>query len=183
MQVADFDFETHAVGQRTRANEQVWRTIVGGVIVEGPATRKFKSDDVVLLDTFVSWLGSGDIPHALLPNISIPTISRTYFRSQAGGHGLCYPTCQPGDQVWVLHGSPVPFVLRPVYVDKNFEANVLRPSKAYTRDSAGAIIGVEKDFEPRTGHYQLIGDCYYDGFMDGEGLDDGKFPAQSILLV
>jgi hypothetical protein len=55
--------------------------------------------------------------------------------------------------------------------------------KRTLRDSTGSIVGVEKDFEPRTGHYQLIGDCYYDGYMDGEGLDDEKFPAQPILLV
>jgi hypothetical protein len=183
MQVADFDFEAHAAGRRTQTNEQVWRTIVGGVIVEGPETRRFNPDDMALLDTFVSWLGCGDMPHALLPTISIPTISRTYFRSQNGGHGLCYPSCRPGDQVWVLHGSPVPFVLRSVDVDTNVEANVLRPSEAYIRDSTGAIIGVERDFEPRTGHYQLTGDCYYDGFMDGEGLEDEKYHAQPILLV
>lgn len=69
----------------------------------------------------------------------------------------------------------MPFVLRPVYVDVDIEANVLRPSEAYTRDRTGAIIGVEKDFEPRADHYQLMGDCYHDEFMAGEGLDDEKF--------
>jgi hypothetical protein len=184
LQVADFDFEAHAARRRTQTNEQIWRTIVGGVVIEGPEPRRFESDDMVLLDTFVSWIyKNGDMPQAMLPTIAIPTASRTYSRSRSGGHGLCYPTCRPGDQVWVLHGSTVPFVLRPVHVDTQIEANVLRPSEAYIKDSIGPIVGVEKDFEPRTGRYQLIGDCYYDGFMDGEALDDEKFPAQHILLV
>jgi hypothetical protein len=184
LQIADFDFEAHAARRRTQTNEQIWRTIVGGVVIEGPEPRRFESDDMVLLDTFVSWIyKNGDMPQAMLPTIAIPTASRTYSRSRSGGHGLCYPTCRPGDQVWVLHGSTVPFVLRPVHVDTEIEANVLRPSESYIRDSIGSIVGVEKDFEPRTGRYQLIGDCYYDGFMDGEALDDEKYPAEHILLV
>lgn len=183
MRVADFNFEAHAAGRRTQANERVWRTMVGGAIIQGTETRRFASDDMVLLDPFVSWLDYSDLPQALIPTISLPTASRTYFRTQSGGHGLCYPTCRPGDQVWVLHGSSVPFVLRPVDIDVKIEANILRPSEAYVRDSTGSIVGVEEDFEPRTGHYQLVGDCYYDGFMDGEGLDDEKFAAQHILLV
>lgn len=136
-----------------------------------------------LLDTFVSWVyEDGDVPYAMIATIAIPTASRTYFRSQDRGHGLCYPTCRPGDQVWVLHGSTVPFVLRPIYVDTSVEASILRPSEAYIRDSIGSIVGVEGDLKPRTGHYQLIGDCYYDGFMDGEALDDEKHPAEHILL-
>ena len=183
MQVADFDFEAHAAGRYTQTNERIWRTMVGGVILQGTEPRRFTSDDMALLDCFVSWLDCGDLPHALIPTISIPTASRTYFRTHSGGHGLCYPTCRPGDQVWVHHGSTVPFVLRPVDADVEIEANVLRPSQAYIKDSTGSIVGVEKDFEARTGHYQLVGDCYYDGFMDGEGLDDEKFAAQHILLV
>ncbi|KAM0702385.1 hypothetical protein Q7P35_011295 [Cladosporium inversicolor] len=131
LQVADFDSEAHAAGRRTQTNERIWRTVVGGVILQGTDPRRFKSDeDMVLLDSFVSWVETGEVPYALLPTISIPTASRTYCRSQDGDHGLCYPTCRPGGQVWVLHGSTVPFVLRPVDVDTNVEAKVVRPSEA-----------------------------------------------------
>lgn len=77
----------------------------------------------------------------------------------------------------------MPSVLRPVFVDTSIEANVLRPAEAYIWDSTDSIIGVEESFEPRVDHYQLTGDCYHYGFMDGEALDDEKFPAQHILLV
>lgn len=187
MEVADFDFEAHAAGVRTQKNEQIWRTMVGGTTVADNGALRLHSGDVALLDALVSWLECGQVPCELnlrfLRTISTATIWRTYFRTNDRGHGLCYPTCQPGDQVWVLHGATVPFVLRPVYVDTSIEENVLRPIGAYHRDKDGYVTGVKKGFEPRTGHYQLIGDCYYDGFMDGEALDDQKYPPEPILLV
>jgi hypothetical protein len=89
LQIADFDFEARAAGQRTQLNERIWRTTVGGVILKGREPRRFNADGVVLLDTFVSWVyENGEIPPALLPTISIPTASRMYFRSRSGGHGL-----------------------------------------------------------------------------------------------
>jgi hypothetical protein len=189
MELAEFDFEAHAKGRYTRSNEQIWRTMSGGILQYASSIehvcRRFNADDMKLLDLLISFFDIGIAPDLQGPIGSLhrSAAMRTYCRTQDGGHGLCYPSCQAGDQVWVLHGSPVPFILRSVYVDTGIEENVLRPQEAYTRDKNGVIIGVKESFEPRTGHYQLIGDCYYDGFMDGEGLDDDKFPAQSILLV
>lgn len=83
LQVAAFDFEAHAAGRRTQTNEQIWRTIVGGVVIQGPEPRRFDPDDMELLDTFVSWVyEDGDVPYAMIATIAIPTASRTYFRSQ-----------------------------------------------------------------------------------------------------
>ena len=189
MELAEFDFGAYIKGRYTRANEQIWRTILGGVLQYKTSIelvcRRFGADDVKLLDGLMSLFEIEGIPvlEGPISSLEHSTAMRTYFRTQDGSHGLCYPSCQAGDQVWVLHGSPVPFILRPVYVDTSIEENVLRPPEAYTRDKNGVRIGVKKKFQSRTGHYQLIGDCYYDGFMDGEGLDDDRFPAQSILLV
>jgi hypothetical protein len=145
----------------------------------------YSTFNMKLLDPLISCLETTDeaTPWEPMLLLNYSASMRTYFRTQDGSHGLCYPTYQAGDQVWVLHGASALFVLRSVYVDMDVEASVLRPPEAYTTDKTGAIIGVEKNFEARVAHYQLIGDCYYDGFMDGDGLDDGKFPSQSILLV
>jgi len=190
MHFAEFDSEAHATGRHSTANEQIWRTILCGVVNAGKPSdssnwRRFKSDDMKLLGPFVHFLETGIMPGLYEPTSSTHTTacSKTYFRTRSGGHGLCYPTCRPGDQVWVLHGARVPFVLRSIDVDTKIEENVLRPPEAYIRDNTGSIIGVKEGFEPRTAHYQLIGDCYYDEFMDGEGLDDEKYHAQPILLV
>ena len=192
MELAGFDFAAQAPGRHTELNERICRTILGGAIIDVSGIRAFNSADMHLLDLLLSWLEGGnalDNKTLALDNMTLrsslllATNARTYFRSHNCGHGLCYPTCKPDDQVWVLHGAKVLFILRPVHVDMNVEENVLRPSKAYIRDETGSVIGVEPGFEPRTGHYQLVGDCYYDGFMYGEGLDDERFPVQSILLV
>jgi len=187
IEVADFDFEAHAAGLRTQKNEQIWRTMVGDSTCADGRARRLDSGDMAFLDTLISWLECREMPYDLSPRfirtITTATTLRTYFRTHDRGHGLCYPTCRPGDQVWVLHGATVPFVLRPIQIDTSIEANVLRPAEAYIRDRDGCTVGVKEEFEPRTGHYQLIGDCYYDGFMDGQALDDQKYPPQSILLV
>ena len=63
-----------------------------------------------------------------------------------GGHvGLCFPHARPGDEVWVLAGGKVPFVLR------RFD------EAADTSDASTRTCG-------------LVGECYLDGFMDGEAL-------------
>lgn len=195
LEIAGFDFEAHAAGRNTESNERIWRTMLCGVVRDRDASdastfawRRSRSDDTKLLDPFVAFAQTGVIPNLQEMNacaraIAMSTGLRTYFRSCDGGHGLCYPTSRPDDQVWVLHGATVPFVLRPVYVDTSIEANVLRPYDAFIRDKDRRAVGIKEGFEPRTGHYQLIGDCYYDGFMDGEALDDQKYPPQSILLV
>jgi hypothetical protein len=188
LDLAGFDFEAYAAGRHTRANVKIWRTLLSGVVgtTDARIWRRFEEDDMKLLQPFVSFFETG-IPPTFqndLGSVQMSTGSRKYFRTRNGDHGLCYPTCEVGDQVWVLHGARLPFILRSVHVDTNLEENVLRPPEAYTRDEAGSIVGVEKEFGPRVdGHYQLVGDCYFDGFMDGEALDDRKYPSCFILLV
>ena len=197
LDIAGFDYEAHAAGRHTETNERIWRTMLCGVARDrnvldaskGAGWRRFHSDDMKLLAPFAAFARTGVAPTLDKMPLSARTIPmsaslRTYFRSRDGGHGLCYPTSRPNDQVWVLHGGTVPFVLRPVHVDTSIEANVLRPYNAFLRDKDHRRIGIKEGcFEPRTGHYQLIGDCYYDGFMDGEALNDQKYPPEPILLI
>jgi hypothetical protein len=132
-------------------------------------------DEMGLLEAFMTRDRGEQLTHAmqisLVPTLVASTRLRTYFRTQSGGHGLCYPTSEVGDQVWLVHGSTVPFVLRYVCLDANVEENILRPSRAYVMNGeTGLPIAVRRDFVPEVkpaGHYQLIGDCYLDGFMDG----------------
>ena len=60
------------------------------------------------------------------------------FVSTTGFMGLVYPDAQPGDEIAILFGLEMPFVVRP-------------------------------DTEP--GHYQLIGECYVLGLMNGEAME------------
>jgi len=66
------------------------------------------------------------------------------FVSTTGFMGLVHPDAQPGDEIVILFGVEMPFVVRP-------------------------------NAEP--GHYQLIGECFVLGLMEGEameGLEDSQ---------
>jgi hypothetical protein len=78
---------------------------------------------------------------------------RTFFRTAKGAFGLCYPHTKPGDEVWVLAGGRVPFVLRSV-----------------------------EDAE-RSRRRRLVGECYLHGFMDGEAERVGEGDVVSVHLV
>lgn len=74
---------------------------------------------------------------------------RCFFRTEKGHFGLCFPHTKPGDEVWVLAGGRVPFVLR--------------------RPEDDLIDG----HEDKTRNLKMIGECYLHGFMDGEALAHG----------
>jgi hypothetical protein len=46
--------------------------------------------------------------------MEMATTGRSLPITQGGRMGLCNPNSQPGDDVWALFGSKVPFVLRKV---------------------------------------------------------------------
>jgi hypothetical protein len=192
MQAAGIDLETHETTEQSTGTKEVfWRTIHAGVFLDAETGwRRVEQGDMWLVELFVSWIQNGKIRHPLRRVLAtIPIVSarlKTYFRTQSGGHGLCYPSSKVGDQVWIIHGSKVPFILRHVHVDTEVADNVLHSHRAFDIDMNGFQIGFKEDWIPDrepAGHYQLIGDCYLDGFMDGEGLDDDKYPSQSIMLV
>ncbi|OSS52841.1 hypothetical protein B5807_02331 [Epicoccum nigrum] len=89
------------------------------------------------------------------------THGRTFFCTVKGGFGLCFPHARPGDEVWVLVGGRVPFVLQGV--DDAVE------------DSGG-------DAE-RLRRRRLVGECYLHGFMNGEAKRMGKGDVVSVHLV
>jgi hypothetical protein len=62
---------------------------------------------------------------------------------------------------------------------------VLRPREAYGPVDGGAF-GVRETFEPREmpdGYYELLGDCYFDGFMDGEAAENADLRVESVVLL
>lgn len=94
-----------------------------------------------------------------------PMMYRTPFLTSYGLAGICWETCKPGDEVWFLEGTKVPYVLRPI--------NSEIPSEG-------------EGGEPR--RYQLCGECYVHGAMEGEllkGKDKKTLKAlfSEILLV
>ncbi|KAH6639242.1 heterokaryon incompatibility protein-domain-containing protein [Boeremia exigua] len=86
---------------------------------------------------------------------------RMFFCTGEGHFGLCFPHSRPGDEVWVLAGGKVLFVLRPAGGD--------------VEEGGG-----EAERPPR---FKLIGECYLHGFMDGEALDTEDEQLGPLYLV
>lgn len=69
--------------------------------------------------------------------------------------GFVFPTVQQGDEVFVLYGGRMPFILRP---------------RNEGSDAAGAR------------YYRIIGDCYLHNFMDGEAVNNHDYQEKKLIL-
>ncbi|KAH8685379.1 heterokaryon incompatibility protein-domain-containing protein [Tricladium varicosporioides] len=75
---------------------------------------------------------------------------------ETGHFGLVPAVSRPGDEVWVVMGASMPIVLRR-----------------------------QKDSEVGRGSFGVVGECYIEGFMSGEAIDDvekGLRKAEDIVL-
>lgn len=189
MQASGVNFDRYSIEKQ--CSDEVlrfWTTILGGVMSAGQDQteysdwRRFTAEALVWLKPFLSFIRTGDQirTFALNRTLLVATDARCYFKTDGGGQGLCHPNVKVGDQIWVLHGSKVPFVLRCAVLDDE-ERVELRPRDAYGVGEDD-VFGLKPDFvDNRTPyeHYYLIGDCYLYGSMDGEAADGESF----VVLV
>jgi hypothetical protein len=89
------------------------------------------------------------------------TRNRKFFVTRTGYLGLGPCGTSPGDEVYLISGSKVPFVLRKVE-----DLETVSPEN----DSSSYPV------------YRVIGDCYVHGIMDGEALEGVTASAGSLLL-
>lgn len=138
------------------ANEQFWRTLAADVLVD--EEKSYSRIPNSARSALSSWFTA--VKHSVSQGKEPPITpyifafrtsmsGRAFFRTKEGHMGMCYPNARPGDEVWVLAGGKVPFLLRP------FDDTV---------DTTETPARIRK----------LIGDCYLDGFMDGEALQREK---------
>jgi hypothetical protein len=141
-----------------------WRTIVGDLRMESEqSSRRLTQDD---MEALRYWLGSlldamstgADPPMGpWLRSMLTAIYGRAMFFTQRGHIGMCYPDCRVGDEVWVLYGGRVPFVLRQI-----------------------------QEYDPRIAvgmpSHVFVGDCHLDEFMDGEAIRHGCSTSQSLLI-
>ena len=137
--------------------ERYWRTLMADIVPTNTAsniwnrvTNPMEFSTSAGLTAIVDNLREGREP-PLTPVVQAfwaATYSRAFFRTELGHFGLCFPHSRIGDEVWVLAGGKVPFVLRSI-VDAN---------EVVEDDTSG----------PR--YRRLVGECYLHGYMDGEGL-------------
>jgi hypothetical protein len=180
--VADGDFP--------ETTKKFWRTLLGGVMSAGNFStldsdwQLFDSKAMDWIVPFLAWIQTGDnglVPFVLDRTLIVATDGRCYFQTLDGGQGLCYPRTEPEDEIWVIDGSKAPFILRRVHLDEQASA-VLRPSDAYGSGVDG-VYGLRDDYNDDDcchDYYELVGDCYLDGYMHGEV---GESTTQHIVWV
>ncbi|KAI4909651.1 hypothetical protein J4E90_008350 [Alternaria incomplexa] len=168
-----------------------WRTLLGGLdIPVGTESHawdlKFSPATMRWLEHFLVWVEGEEctIDATLCHMISVITHGRRYFKTGNNGQGLCYPHVRVEDEVWVLDGGNVPFILRPARLNKE-EREALKPVDASDvgGDESDGSSGSHQSEKPIEGYYQFIGDCYFDGYMHGEAIRDSTMREQSIVLV
>lgn len=194
---------------------QFWRTLLGGmdtteVTGTGPwMWTNFSLATMGWLDSFLPWLKGADSMNQTLEQLIITaTHGRCYFKADNSGQGLCYPNACVGDEVWVLDGGKVPFILRPTRLEQEerlalgpldedafrnngilefveFRPQRPMPSKRFSRirEVASTTRKIGQSLKTPQGCYQFIGDCYFDGFMHGEAMHNTAFKEKTIILV
>lgn len=126
-----------------------WRTMIRDTIRDyddGERTRRASPNDEVLYTNFHRWLcepsdANNEGAMAFRKSFFIATQDQQFFTTRNDCIGLG-DRILPGDEIWILFGGSVPFILRP-----------------YPDDSE------------HHGCYALIGDCYVHGIMDGEAME------------
>ena len=112
---------------------------------------------------------SGDFTDDVDAAIKSASIRRTFFITRKGYLGLGPPKTQVGDSLVILLGGQVPFILR-------------KAGTRYFRKSR-IVNGYERTC------FEVIGDCYAHGIMDGEvaqgmkpdfGLNQNAYPPRDI---
>ena len=148
---------------QTPRQKQFWRTlIVDAAFDSDPSDLKYvwrRTTDVDMhkyLETITKFLQLNSCPAsgfkpALARIMVMACLGKAFFITREGDMGLCYPEAGIGDEVWVLNGGNVPFVLRP------------------------------EGREP--GSYRFVGDCYLDGYMDGQAVNDPEHEVKDVVLV
>jgi hypothetical protein len=93
-------------------------------------------------------------------SVQTAIVNRKFCVTQEGYLGLGLREMQVGDEVYVIHGSNIPFVLRPKS----------RPP-------------VDESYTPPYPIFGLVGACYLHGIMDGEACEsEGENKAISLVL-
>lgn len=87
-------------------------------------------------------------------------VNQAFFITENGFHGIGPPTTEPGDDVWILFGSRVRFVLRP------------------RAEEGGDVLSKAADSK----QYTCVGDCFVNRITDGQMLKDGSGKQETILL-
>ena len=119
--------------------------------------------DIGVLQKLAAWLQNPEwapfIHSNFCTDLLVSIVMRNFIVTEKGHFGLGPVDTQPGDEVWVLAGGNVPFVLRKL-------------ERTYDPESGG----------PRPTH-TLVGACYVNDVMDGKAAKLRDKELASVLLA
>lgn len=120
--------------------------------------------------------GISAIHHAL----KNATTSRRFFLTSSGYMGLGPKTTAEGDKIYVFKGSNVPFMVRqglPVSIDDNDWTTLLSGNEdggeKYARHTTSRMLDA----------FQMVGDCFMYGAMDGELFEQSHTEICNLFLA
>ncbi|KAK8136805.1 Heterokaryon incompatibility protein [Apiospora sp. TS-2023a] len=152
-----------------RLNGALWRLTLRDTVVGGEANRRASARDWICWNIFSVWLGEKDPSKRSVMAASHPDFAsmrksffvamqfQSFFVTDDMHMGLGYEP-RPGDEVWILAGGKVPFILRP----------------ATDGQGRGQGQGLR---------YTMVGDCFVEGIMDGEMAEEASWDATAQQIV
>jgi hypothetical protein len=142
--------------------EYFWRTLTGNMMIDGIASmphREANLEDGKRFDGYLQ--GDKEAAGCMRNSIHDHINGRSFFITEKGFMGIGSPSVNAGDEVWVLFGGRVPFVLRR-----------LKEEPSSVQDE-----GVHKGL-----NFLSIGDCYVHGIMNGEAVLESQVHTQTVAL-
>ena len=182
-----------------------WRTLIGDLLQAGTdesflhkraaAYRRATPDDLEAFRAWRMWSrcisrdtlnrtasftqhdldeGISSIHYAL----KAATASRRFFLTRSGYMGIGPKTTSPGDRLYVLKNSRVPFLLRPDSLRNcaGMPWMTLVGSNGGNDDSTGVC------YEVHSSH-RMVGDCFAYGLMDGEAFEKPDVNVRRLYLA
>jgi hypothetical protein len=137
-----------------RSQDVFWQTMLGDLIMEEFPVRSTRPQDARLFQTFLDT----PVRNIICTSFYDMVVNQAFFITEQGYIGIGPPTTLPGDEVWVLFGGNVPFILRA------WEG----------KDTSLSADGIVRKF---------VGDAYVHGIMDGEVVRNSQELQTEVHLV
>lgn len=133
-----------------------WSTLIGQLIMAEFPARYAQESDGLLVEEFRTELVRNEVYMSLRDMI----VNQAFFITRQGYIGIAPPTIERGDDVCVLAGGNVPFVLRPKVMGNGLSNQTNYTSRAYS----------------------FVGNAFVYGIMFGEAVTDSRDAIEDFML-
>lgn len=133
-----------------------WRTLIGNLITDdSQPRRKANPADYQSFTAFCDPSNAQAKSSEVYDSLRSFLVNQNFIITRRGHMGIGPRDLEVGDEIWVLFGSRVPFVLRPIAACQ----------------AKNSLVS-----------FNLVGDCYVHGCMEGEAMAGLKGGKQTVLL-